>query len=528
MAINDIVQTIAEARVDARSLSEFVFKPAGFKVTRRLAPPVDTLQFYIDRFNSLNGDFSSSVSVALSSLSSSVAEANGKVAYIESTVQDAINNTAVEGGVLADTFVTATSSAIGSVARTQRHKNSDVVSVKDFGAKGDGVTDDTLAIQAAIDSTITSSKDVYIPHGDYIHTGLSVLNRRLIGDGTLIHTGIAAGITLRNQSGLEGLRIVGNNTTDNILVDASSNVLIRNNEIRFGKNNIRVKFVTFGLSIDSNILAQSASDNIVLVQAKRSVISNNYISSANGWGVNADSTTAVSPDQQHGVIIQGNHVFGNKDGGIRAVGLIADKSQHFMIQNNHIDHNQEDAVLTRPSWGIYAENVEKLMVVGNLIRTQTVMGCEFLNVVSPVVIGNTFWKSTTNTALTATDFKATNSVGEWGHNHTESKVDGIEDWGVSDRLTSRSTVYRARSDIYIDAFRIQRNASGGNEGNMFFNLNTDIAKRRMEIYNGSRTDFTLRVRGDLELTKNLIIPSPNGTLYKVVVSDTGIITATTV
>lgn len=126
MAINDIVQTIAEARVDARSLSEFVFKPAGFKVTRRLAPPVDTLQFYIDRFNSLNGDFSSSVSVALSNLNNSVAEANGKVAYIETTVQDAINNTAIEGGVLADTLVVVDGSL------SQRTINKGLESVADL------------------------------------------------------------------------------------------------------------------------------------------------------------------------------------------------------------------------------------------------------------------------------------------------------------------------------------------------------------------------------------------------------------
>lgn len=133
MAINDIVQTIAGARVDARSLSDFVFKPAGFKVARRLAPPVDTLQFYIDRFNSLNGDFSSFVSVALSSLNDSVAEAQGKVEYIEATVQDAINNTAVEGGILADTFVTATAKSAGMIARSQREINAERTSIGDFG-----------------------------------------------------------------------------------------------------------------------------------------------------------------------------------------------------------------------------------------------------------------------------------------------------------------------------------------------------------------------------------------------------------
>lgn len=129
---NEFVQTMADARVDARSLSEFVFKPAGFKVARRLALPVDTLQFYIDRFDATK------------------ATTDAYVATIPNVVNDAINNTAVEGGVLADTFVTVTANGTGSVARTQRDKNSDVVSVKDFGAVGDGVTDDRAAIQSAI------------------------------------------------------------------------------------------------------------------------------------------------------------------------------------------------------------------------------------------------------------------------------------------------------------------------------------------------------------------------------------------
>lgn len=96
------------------------------------------------------------------------ANSTAYLATIPTTVNAAINNTAVEGGVLADTFVTVTSNALGSVPRNQRDKNSDIINVKDFGAKGDGVTDDTAAFNRAI-AYINSKLNVNmsIPEGRY-------------------------------------------------------------------------------------------------------------------------------------------------------------------------------------------------------------------------------------------------------------------------------------------------------------------------------------------------------------------------
>jgi len=59
------------------------------------------------------------------------------------------------------------SAPIGAVNRTMYQKLSDTISVKDFGAVGDGVTDDAPAFQAAIDS-FGYGGALYVPEGTYV------------------------------------------------------------------------------------------------------------------------------------------------------------------------------------------------------------------------------------------------------------------------------------------------------------------------------------------------------------------------
>lgn len=63
-------------------------------------------------------------------------------------------------------------------------KFQEYVSVKDYGAEGDGTTDDTAAIQAAIDAN--AGRIIFFPHGTYkVTSGLTVTddNTTLLGEG---------------------------------------------------------------------------------------------------------------------------------------------------------------------------------------------------------------------------------------------------------------------------------------------------------------------------------------------------------
>jgi len=90
-------------------------------------------------------------------------------------------------------LIVGTLNAPGAMRRSQRAKNSDSVSVKDFGAKGDGVADDTAAIQAAIDYASIYERGccVFFPRGKYRITSTITLAYNKVGmagDGAVIIT----------------------------------------------------------------------------------------------------------------------------------------------------------------------------------------------------------------------------------------------------------------------------------------------------------------------------------------------------
>jgi hypothetical protein len=91
-----------------------------------------------------------------------------------STIQDGTISTQkfAPGAVVGASF---TQAGAGAVARTIDSKLKDVVSVKDFGAVGDGVADDTAAIQAASLAVANAGGGIlHFPEGTYRYTRLTI------------------------------------------------------------------------------------------------------------------------------------------------------------------------------------------------------------------------------------------------------------------------------------------------------------------------------------------------------------------
>lgn len=105
----------------------------------------------------------------------------------------------------------------GAVSTTVQNKLRETVSVKDFGAVGDGVADDTAAIQAAITHAATFGGEVYLPAGLYKTTSTIVLDRKvtLRGQGTPFPVAVYnptqqfTGAVIRKEHAGHGITVTG-------------------------------------------------------------------------------------------------------------------------------------------------------------------------------------------------------------------------------------------------------------------------------------------------------------------------------
>jgi hypothetical protein len=186
-------------------------------------------------------------------------------------------------------------SGTGAVTRAAQDKMRELVSVKDFGAVGNGIADDYAAIQAAITYATANSKTVFFPDGNYkTSTGILLYPTcGVMSGGNAIITGSGAITTLTLTSGnyaatiLYLPRIVGGAIGLKLLGANLSNIFIPS-----------IAGAANGIVIEITNSALSAADNTITFTA---------ISSASGAGIKFNYLATTTT----GALMQGNAFYGN-------------------------------------------------------------------------------------------------------------------------------------------------------------------------------------------------------------------------
>jgi hypothetical protein len=191
---------IGTAYLDAQTNPIPVFWDDAFTIPA--AQPIRTLNGYAVRNGAPARIFCNA-----DNFSMTVQTSTGRTVW---SVQDATSESKTSDIIFQDFAAPTGSSLVGFIqsgasaaARTVQDKFRDTVSVKDFGAVGDGVTVDTAAFQAAVNT----GKRVFIPNGNYIiSASINITNPVFIDAESR-----QAIITLPAASSFDLFRIASNN-----------------------------------------------------------------------------------------------------------------------------------------------------------------------------------------------------------------------------------------------------------------------------------------------------------------------------
>ena len=197
----------------------------------------------------------------------------------------------------------------GSVATNVEAKLAQTVSVKDFGAVGNGMTDDTAAIQAAL----TAAERVYFPTPtvSYLVSSISIpANRTLVTDGVSTKfqqvTGTAVGTRVFNVMGpnvtIGDMTVQGNIATDtneqNHAININSGVAgVSLYNIRVGNIrgiNIRGDVVYIGQSV-----ASGTTSGVSVASADGNNILRNVVSIVGGSDIEVGQVTGPAVGFMH-------------------------------------------------------------------------------------------------------------------------------------------------------------------------------------------------------------------------------------
>jgi Pectate lyase superfamily protein len=196
IATYDNITGINSNFLNFNALEEIQTATAGqtvFNLTNAYTPNTNTLSVFVDGVNQYDGSSYSYTETSSTRVTFSAGLHVGALVKFTTAVT-------LSAGVTSSNLVTYQPAGTGAVATTVQAKLRQTVSVKDFGATGDGTTDDTTAVQAAINY----GGVLFFPAGTY----------RITNTLTLSQTGATVWVGVGPSSYAAGSKLVFDHALD--------------------------------------------------------------------------------------------------------------------------------------------------------------------------------------------------------------------------------------------------------------------------------------------------------------------------
>jgi len=201
-------------------------------------------------------------------------DASGNVSFVGNTTSNVSNSTAIATG--------------STTARSLANRFADVVNVKDFGAVGDGVADDTAAIQAAINSLgIAGGTVILACEGKYFIGSSLIVNSKVLLKGAWKNPDVVGFSNAQTFSTVGScIRLASSATINMQQCSSLENILIYRNGMTFpvesGTGYAGTAITAAGSSVALRNLLVMGFDKLFYGSGQRHVIDRVYGDNNNG------------------------------------------------------------------------------------------------------------------------------------------------------------------------------------------------------------------------------------------------------